>query len=966
VRRRERFVRGVCGLVLVFLAAAALAQGPAGDWRTIESRHYRVHYPEPLEAWAKRAAERLEGIHEAVSALVGYAPKRKTDVLVRDPTASPNGMAFPFLDRPYIVLWATPPASDSGIGFYGDWVDLLVTHEVAHVVHLARPRNRSPEIFSRLLPLGPVTLSAPRWIIEGYATLVEGELTGSGRPHSSWRALVLRRLAIEGKLPEYAELSSTEGWLGGSMAYLTGSAYLEWLQRRAGREALPKLWRRMASSRGGGFGVAFRAVFEQSPEDLYDRFRAELTAAALAQQERLKQAGLAAGEPWQRLKGGTWSPQVSPDGKWILARRDPEPRKGYLAVWSIAPSAEELAREKTRLEKEEEWKDDPEEVVDYRDPARARTPVHRLRRENGYTPYAPRWMPGSDRILFARNAPDSDGVLRRDLHLWTPSNGDIARVTKCADVGDADPAPDGTWAAGVQARFGKTDLVRVDLRSGSVAPISTDVTDPWAVWTDPRVSPDGSTIAALLHRRGGWRLVTLPAEGGPAAAVELPGSPISPPAWSADGATLYVSADVEGIPEAVAVPRTGGSVRVLTRSESGALAPAPMPDGSALFFLELTAKGMNLARLDLPAPAPAPLSGRSADWPLLPPAEAGVSRLPAQAGQIDPPEPYSVSSSHLVRPVSAFSIGPDGNAFQVGVEGNDILDRFDWAAMGSLGDAAGPRGASVAAAWRGLPVRLSMQLFTALEQPGAQELVPRQELDSERWGGFLDASWGRPWSWGSVSARAGAGATQVEARPSGDTFDRYVFSGEGRAAWRRIVGESGWRAAGQVEAAGGATDGDSWSLFSGGLSLSGVLPFATFTLAGAAGTLGGDPTVYDLFAIGGAASAILPPGLDPARIEAPAMPAAVQLGDRFERLRAEIDIAGLPVLLYGERLRAWTDGFEKPESVRLLGAELRLSAASFDLATPGTLEIYLGVARVQSDEPLLDSTRGYAGLMYRP
>src|SRR5262249_38396800 len=148
--------------------------------------HYRVHFPAPFGPWAERMSGSIEAIHEQVTALVGYAPPRKTDVLIGDPEASANGMALPLLDRPVLILWTTPPAAESGHGSHGDWTELPVTREMAHIVHLTRPRNRAG-VLARLLPVGPVAVNAPRWVIEGYATLVEGELTGSGRPHSSFR-----------------------------------------------------------------------------------------------------------------------------------------------------------------------------------------------------------------------------------------------------------------------------------------------------------------------------------------------------------------------------------------------------------------------------------------------------------------------------------------------------------------------------------------------------------------------------------------------------------------------------------------------------------------------------------------------------------------------------------------------------------------------------------------------------------
>ena len=73
---------------------------------------------------------------------VGYRPPKLIDVLVEDPAAEANGIAYPFLDRPVIVLWTSPPEAESGIGDYGDWMELVATHEMAHIVHLTRPRNR--------------------------------------------------------------------------------------------------------------------------------------------------------------------------------------------------------------------------------------------------------------------------------------------------------------------------------------------------------------------------------------------------------------------------------------------------------------------------------------------------------------------------------------------------------------------------------------------------------------------------------------------------------------------------------------------------------------------------------------------------------------------------------------------------------------------------------------------------------
>ena len=206
-------------------------------WRTVETAHFALHYPTPLEAWTLDLATRIEGIDSAVARLVGYAPKGKTDVVVDDPYELSNGSAWPYLRRPIINLWATPPDPRDDIGEYARWNDMVASHEFAHVAHLARPsRNPLTRLIWQILPvdLGPLSVKAPRWAFEGYATFVEGRVTGSGRPHGSWRPAILRQWALEGQLPRYEQLDAWGAYEGGSFAYLAGSAFLEWLVAKRG------------------------------------------------------------------------------------------------------------------------------------------------------------------------------------------------------------------------------------------------------------------------------------------------------------------------------------------------------------------------------------------------------------------------------------------------------------------------------------------------------------------------------------------------------------------------------------------------------------------------------------------------------------------------------------------------------------------------------------------------------------
>src|SRR5438132_13587577 len=99
--------------------------------------------------------------------------------------------------------------------------------------------------------------------------------------------------------------------MGMSMAYLVGSAFLEWLEQRSGPDALRHLWARLTARQRRGFDQAFEGVFGERAERLYGRFTAELTDRAM---ELMKRETLREGELWQETKRESGDPAVSPDG----------------------------------------------------------------------------------------------------------------------------------------------------------------------------------------------------------------------------------------------------------------------------------------------------------------------------------------------------------------------------------------------------------------------------------------------------------------------------------------------------------------------------------------------------------------------------------------------------------------------------------------------------------------------------
>ena len=86
----------------------------------------------------------------------------------------------------------------------------------------------------------------------------------------------------------------------------------------------------------------------------------------------------------------------------------------------------------------------------------------------------------------------------------------------------------------------------------------------------------------------------------------------------------------------------------------------------------------------------------------------------------------------------------------------------------------------------------------------------------------------------------------------------------------------------------------------------------------------------------------------------PALPAAVQLGEKFESFRAEMEAEAIPLVFYGEWLRAWT-GDAKPPWLRVTGAEVRLERL-LPAEVDRRVTFRAGAAYVWSNLPRIRST----------
>ena len=594
--------------------SAAQDAPPDSDWRMMETRHFRVTFPRGLEELAGRAAVLAEEARSDLEREFLPAPEGIVDILLTDHTDYANGFARYFPSN-RITIYARPPVDLPGLGYYDDWLRLVIIHELAHVVHLDRTGTAigraARRVFGRVAapwPFFPGT-ALPRWAIEGLATWYESELTGTGRVHGTFHEAVVRTAALEGRFEGIGQVQGTSpAWPAGGRPYSYGSLFFDHLLDLYGEEGMAAFAEAVAGQwvpyRLDAAGrKAFGVSFSEAWSDWAD--------AVLAGAEEFRQAALDFGpisETESVTSGARQAlrPVVAPDGSALFysvadGRSDP-------ALARLAPGRDE----------------------------------QRLTRLNGDGSFAV--LPSGDLLFAQLDYRDSYRVFG-DLYLHLTATGEERRITRGERLSQPSATPDGN-AVAVRDGAGARSLVRVEIANGAVGQLVP--ASPDEHWAFPAVSPDGEWIAATRWRRGARHdIVVVDGDGRLAAEVTSDRAMDLAPRWSADGRHLVWMSDRNGTFNIVgatwdAQRAAAGEVRLLTNLLTAAGYPALDASGDWLYFSAYHADGWEIERLPFDYDSATPVPG---------PRRAAVAERSGEAPSPSPPlEQRSYSALSTLAP----------------------------------------------------------------------------------------------------------------------------------------------------------------------------------------------------------------------------------------------------------------------------------------------------------------------------
>ena len=939
---------------------------PQIPWRTISTTRFDIHFPAEMEQWTRRVAGQMESVANAVNEVVGNAPESRITVIVEDPSNIANGFALPFLEGPVIFLWPTPPSPSPTFGTHRGWGEVLAVHEYGHIAHLTFPsRNSRERLFWKFMPvrISPVARKAPAWVIEGYATLIEGQLTGSGRPSSSGRAAVLREWALEGRFPTYGQLNGTSAFLGGNMRYLAGSAFLEWLQQRKGDSSLVHLWRRMSARQDRSFEEAFAGVFGAGPSDLYGAFTVDVIDRSLQVRSRLREAGLVEGELVQRLTGGTGEPAVSPDGSRlaVVIRSLTGPSRLVVISTSVEPDSGLRRARQRMLER------DPLDVLPFDSFPRPRRALATLRPFQGRSHEQPRWMPDGVRLLVTRDEPAPNGATRPDLFEWNSRTGAVRRLTRGASIRQADPSPDGRTAAAVRCHAGICSVVTIDLAAGTWRELVPG--DPELVWHRPRYSPDGRRIAASYQSGGYWGIALIdPSTGAVTRLTTDEGVSRYAPAFAAGGREIVAVSDRGGIPNLEVISLADGATRTMTRVTGAVAGPDVSRADSSFWFLTLRSGGNDLRRLPLPDER-APREVVSIRGPLAPAAPPSIS-LPAlaQSSGASAPDAHDYGlGPRRWRLLPGGVAGADGHVATLMLANIDPIGRLSVVTQGSFGSAGSWRGASTTAGLRRLRVGIDASAWYVEHEPSKSRdhLTSQGTTTDVRFSGLGIQA--RLAGEGSNTAYLARTAVNL-GRVSNDLLraKKIAVSGELRGRISATVGPLNVSTVGGVLADVGETDGQEWQRATGSFGIS--VGMGGYQLRGdwMRGSVTASRFSYDdglaaeQFVVGGSPNPLIDQVYMSQRIPLPAVPAGFVSGRAFQLFKAT-----LGGNLWEPYFLWVNDGHAFEDVARIAGVERTFGITSLGFVRLPGLRARAG-ASYSFDEPYADRARLYASLTFTP
>jgi hypothetical protein len=467
-------------LLLLLLAVFSLGLGsahaqtadPWADWQSADSAHFRVHYRHEQRSQAEQIARAAERAYGRISPALQWQPSGHIELVVYSEFDLANGFSTPL---PYDLIGAFLAPPEGELLDNSPWLDLLLTHEMVHAIHLDKMRG-APKvlrtIFGRIGWFFP-NLFEPSWALEGLAVYHEGAQDGGvapaaalgrGRLYGPTFEAWLRAEQARGFL-KLSELNADGRALPLSKSYLYGGYFFDFLARRYGPQAVGGFVENYSGNIVPRFHTNPRSVTGKTMDLLWDEFLADLNARVTERSAALRSQPEVLGQALTARQFDIPSVATRPDGR-------------TLAVLNDGLGATELAQFDSTGRRE-----------------RLATLLSTARLD----------VSASGDVLITQADLCNTYYLSYDVYRWDDRRGALDRLTRCAHLRRATQT--GSRILALQLDAGSTRLVSLDRQGGDLRSVYSP--PPGSDLLDLTASADGQRVQLISHAAADWQIIEL-------------------------------------------------------------------------------------------------------------------------------------------------------------------------------------------------------------------------------------------------------------------------------------------------------------------------------------------------------------------------------------------------------------------------------------------------------------------------
>jgi hypothetical protein len=545
-------------------AAANVFHDSNLDWKTIETKHFYIHYHNGAEQIARDLIPIANKIHDDVTTYLSWVPQDKTHVVLTDEYDISNGWATVF-PRNNTHIFISAPDEINSLEDHNGWLELVFLHEYIHIVHLDKAHGaplairkvmgREGLFFPTVFP----NAFQPGWFIEGIATYGEtSRKQGIGRGQSTYYNMLMRGEVMDG-VKELRRINQPIGsWPAGTIRYLYGVNYHNFIRDRYSDKKI----RTMVEGMSDNF-VPYRIgsntynTFGKDLDGMWSEFNKYLREKHEPVIARVKQQGVIEGE------------QLSDEGYIAESLRALDDQAFYVA---FSGSSHPALMRSVAGKPAEKLRD-----VNFG----ARLDVHR---QKG--------------ILITQPERCRNARVYYDIYRVDIDGGDYTRLTDCARYRHAVWSNKGDRIIAVHNELGVNSLHILDDKARLMEKV-------WLGSEGEQISQmsysptEDKIIASIWRKNMGWNLELFDMASRQWSFVTRDSSIQSQPVFSEDGQSIIYTSDNDGIYNVYRLNLASKKVSRLTNVLGGAFSPGLTSNG--LYYLGYQSQGYYLYHVTSPS-----------------------------------------------------------------------------------------------------------------------------------------------------------------------------------------------------------------------------------------------------------------------------------------------------------------------------------------------------------------------------